>query len=191
MAKRNFGGRGMRGRSGGSGRNSGPARAGDERVPRGAHAGREVVAAVKEAVTPVVKDAGLYLENLRMRGGARAVLEVIVDLPGGPGGVGSDALAEVSRAISARLDEANVIDGAYVLEVSTPGIDRPLRDARQFSRAEGHLVDVTLTDGTVLSGRVKAAEGDTVILCIDGSERPVALADVKRGAMQPEFGQKE
>src|SRR5699024_10468537 len=99
-------------------------------------------AQVEELLEPVVAGAGLHLEGVQVSGASRRrLVRVTVDLPDGPGGVGSDLLAEVSRAVSSRLDEAeDLLAGSYLLEVSTPGVSRPLQTARHFRRAQGRLV---------------------------------------------------
>src|SRR5690625_3517160 len=104
----------------------------------------DIQAALQQALSPVVAAEGLYLEQVRLGGHQRKrVVTVVVDLPDGPGGVDSEALTEVSRAVSARMDEVDdVLPGAYELEVTTPGVSRPLTERRHFRRAQGRLVTV-------------------------------------------------
>lgn len=133
---------------------------------------------------PVVAAAGLYLEGVSVSpAGRRTVVRVIVDLPDGPGGVSSDALAEVSRAVSRSLDEAGVLPGPHVLEVTTPGVDRPLTEARHFRRAVGRRVAVTTPTGTT-TGRLDAARADTVL--VDGAE--ISLEEISAARVLVEFG---
>lgn len=149
----------------------------------------DVAATLRAVLEPVVTDAGLYLEDVSTSvAGRRSVVRVVVDLPDGPGGVGSDALADVSRAVSAALDDADVVPGsAYTLEVSTPGISRPLTTARHFRRAQGRLVRLRTASGTV-RGRVVEVAGEGVVVDTEGTHHTVALADITAGTVEPELG---
>jgi len=98
-----------------------------------------------ELLTPVVEGAGAFLEGIRTtRAGKYSTVRVLVDLPDGPGELGLDALTEVSRAVSAALDEADPVKGRYTLEVSTPGAERELSTPRHFRRAVGHDVELAV-----------------------------------------------
>jgi len=148
----------------------------------------EVAAQLRAALEPVVADAGLYLEDVSAsRAGSRSVVRVVVDLPDGPGGVDSDALADASRAISAALDDVDVVKGAYTLEVSTPGVSRPLTTARHFRRAQGRLVRLRTATGTV-RGRVVEVAGEDVVIDTDGTRSAVALGEIESGTVEPELG---
>src|SRR3954451_21966512 len=97
---------------------------------------------VRDALDPLVTAAGYDLEDVSVTAaGRRSVVRVIVDRDGG---VDLDAVAEVSRALSAGLDESDVMGEApYVLEVSSPGVDRALTEPRHWRRAIGRRVRVT------------------------------------------------
>ena len=140
-----------------------------------------------ELLTPVVEGAGAFLEGIRTtRAGKYSTVRVLVDLPDGPGELGLDALTEVSRAVSAALDEADPVKGRYTLEVSTPGAERELSTPRHFRRAVGHDLEVTVeVDGAdvTLTGTVVAADEDSVTLMIDGRQRVLALRDVRQARM--------
>lgn len=127
---------------------------------------------LRGVLDPVVTGVGLYLESVDVAGPPRRrVVRVTVDLPDGPGGVGSDRLSEVSHQVSTALDDVDdVLEGAYLLEVSTPGVERPLTDARHFRRAEGRLVTVQTPDGPV-TGRVRAVDADAVRLELQDRRR--------------------
>ena len=92
---------------------------------------------------PVVRAAGMDLESVRVSpAGRRRLLRLVVDADGG---VGLDAIAEVSREVSARLDASGVMgEVPYTLEVSSPGVDRPLTEPRHWRRAQGRLVSAPL-----------------------------------------------
>jgi len=148
----------------------------------------DVAAELRSVLEPVVTDAGLYLEDVSVSAaGRRSVVRVVVDLADGPGGVGSDLLTDVSRQVSTALDDVDVVAGAYTLEVSTPGVTRPLTTARHYRRAEGRLVRLRTTSGAV-RGRVLAVDGEDVVIDTEGTRQVVALSDITSGTVEPELG---
>ena len=140
-----------------------------------------------ELLAPVVEDAGAFLEGVETtRAGRYSTVRGLVDLPDGPGDLDLDALSEVSRAVSAAVDEADPVKGRYTLEVSTPGAERALSTPRHFRRAVGHDVELVVEDDgvdAVLTGTVTAADEDSVTLQADGRERVLALDDVRQARM--------
>ncbi len=130
------------------------------------------------------------LEELTVeRVGRRDKVSVIVDADGG---ANLDAIAEVSTAVSAALDEHDdIASSPYVLEVSSPGVDRPLTLPRHWRRNRDRLVAVELTDGTTLTGRVHGSDENTVTLDVDGEERDIALPSVRRAIVQVEFAPRD
>lgn len=144
---------------------------------------------VRDVVAPVVDAAALSLEDVHVSpAGRRTVVRVVVDLDADAvGSLDSDSLAAVSRGISAALDAADPVKGAYVLEVSTPGTDRPLTEPRHYRRARTRLVRLTLRDGSVVAGRLTDADDATLVLDVDGTPATVALADLVSGVVEVEL----
>jgi ribosome maturation factor RimP len=149
---------------------------------------------VRDLIEPVLAEAGYDLEDLSVRQiGRRHQLRVTVD---GDGGVNLDIMADLSRAIADALDEAEesgpeVIAGEYQLEVSSPGVDRPLTLPRHWRRAAGRLVSVKVRDGAQVTGRVIAA-GETEVTLEIADKKTVRtetfpLADLGPGHVQIEF----
>jgi len=159
-------------------------------APAAAHAqAREHLLQLLE---PIVAGAGYDLEDVVVTAaGRRSLVRVTVDADGG---IDLDAVATVSRLVSDALD-ADAVDpaspralaNAFVLEVSSPGVDRPLTEPRHWRRAAGRLVE-TEADGRRLVGRVVAADDAGVTLELEGgAHRDIAWSDLGRGKVQVEF----
>ena len=155
-------------------------------------------ARLAELVRPAVTAAGYDLEDLTVTAaGRRSVVRVVVDKDGG---VTLDDVADVSRALGDALDAADEAAGSsagpsllgpsYVLEVSSPGVDRPLTEPRHWRRGATRLVTASLTDGTSVTGRITSADDDAVHLDVDGAERVLPHAELVSGAVQVEFARK-
>ena len=136
---------------------------------------------VRTALEPVVTAAGFDLEDVAVTAaGRRSVIRVIVDRDGG---VDMDAIAAVSRVVSDALDNSDATgDSPYTLEVTSPGVDRPLTEPRHWRRAAGRLV----VAGDI-RGRVVGADDTAVTLLVDGTERVVPYTDLAPGKVQIEF----
>lgn len=102
-----------------------------------------------------------------------------------------DTVAELSRSAAGLLDATRDIGGSYIMEVSSPGVDRPLTSEKHFRRAQGRKVDLALTDGTQLTGRVaETCDGTVNVVVRDGRDwnvRPIPLSDVVKAVVQVEF----
>ncbi|HEX2804681.1 MAG TPA: ribosome maturation factor RimP, partial [Kineosporiaceae bacterium] len=141
---------------------------------------------VRSLAGPAAASAGLVVESVTVTpAGRRRVLRVIVDLPDDAvGGVPMEAVATASKALSEALDDSTVMGGApYVLEVSSPGVDRPLTERRHWLRARGRLVRATLADSSELTDRLGVVDDGGVLL---GSVR-VAWAQLRKGRIEIEF----
>jgi ribosome maturation factor RimP len=151
---------------------------------------------------PVVRAAGMDLESVRVSpAGRRRLLKLVVDADGG---VGLDAIAEISREVSVHLDVSGAMgEVPYTLEVSSPGVDRPLTEPRHWRRARGRLVSAPLAvaggDGPgraeaprrrppTIQGRILVAGDTSVTLDIDGDQVELDYAELGPGQVQVEFG---
>jgi ribosome maturation factor RimP len=134
---------------------------------------------VEAMVRPVVEAAGLELvEATLVREQGRRILRVTVDREGG---VDLDAIGEVSERVSRRLDLEGFDPGPYSLEVSSPGVERPLREPRQFARAVGERVKVRLraAEGSrSLEGVLAGATPEEIRLATDEGERAFPYDDI-------------
>jgi ribosome maturation factor RimP len=140
-------------------------------------------------LAPVVSGAGAELEDVSVsRAGSRSVVRVVIDRDGG---IDLDGVADVSHAVSAALDaDPDAMPGTFVLEVTTPGVDRPLTQPRHWRRAKGRLVAVTRRGAGPLTGRVSSADDEGAVLVgadLPGGQVSVSYADVSRAVVQVEF----
>ena len=107
------------------------------------------------------------------------------------GGIDLDLIADISRQVAELLDNSPLADeivGTYVLEVSSPGTDRPLTEEKHWRRAERRLVEATLADDSVVTGRIVRTDAGVVeIEQADGEVRAVPLSSLRRGLVQLEF----
>ena len=129
---------------------------------------------------------GLDLEAVDLsKAGKRSVLRVAVDKDGG---VSLDDIAEATREVSRLLDESDVMgEQPYTLEVSSPGVDRPLTLPRHWRRNAGRLVKVTRVEGEPVTGRITASDEESATLDVDGSAVQVRYDEVRKAKVQIEF----
>ena len=117
-------------------------------------------------ITPAIEGLGFELVRLRLMGGNTPTLQIMADKP--EGGIEVDDCAAISTAVSAVMDVEDPIEDAYVLEVSSPGIDRPLTRLKDFDIWEGHEARIEtfeLIDGRRrFKGLLRGTEGDEVLI---------------------------
>ena len=133
---------------------------------------------------------GLDLEAVELtQAGKRRVLRVAVDKDGG---VTMDDVAEATRVISDLLDDDDAMgQSAYTLEVSSPGIGRPLTLPRHWRRNQGKLVKVVLLDGDPVEGRIRESDEESVVVDTKAGPQKLAYAQIKRAKVQVEFKRAE
>ena len=121
-----------------------------------------------ELINPVLNELSLELVDLELRGNDRKrILRIFVYQPGG---VTLDMCVTASRQIAGILDRVDAIPGKYVLEVSSPGLDRPLKTSRDFERNLGEKVKIVLqTDNIEKISRIGAVDGELITMQ-DGEE---------------------
>ncbi|WP_033262541.1 ribosome maturation factor RimP [Amycolatopsis vancoresmycina] len=148
----------------------------------------ELASRLQPIVAEAVTAAGFDLDSFEVQqAGRRQLVKVVVDADDG---VGLDEVAEVSRKVSAALDENDhVLASAYTLEVTSPGLDRPLTQARHWRRARFRLVKVTPADGAAFIGRVGHAGEHAARVLEGGKIRDVRYADVAKAVVEIEFKQ--
>ncbi|MEU9335404.1 ribosome maturation factor RimP [Streptomyces sp. NPDC048290] len=151
---------------------------------------------LRELLEPLVTSQGLDLEEIAVDSvGRKRVLRVVVD---SDTGADLDQVADVSRALSAKLDETDAMgDGEYTLEVGTPGAERPLSEPRHYVRATGRLVRFQLAGDTEVVARVLAVDEDGLDTEVPGvkgrkpSARRLRFTEIDKARVQVEFGRKD
>jgi ribosome maturation factor RimP len=139
-----------------------------------------------EELTAPIGALGLDLEAVDLTSaGKRRVLRVAIDKDGG---VTMDDIADATREVSRVLDETDLMGAqAYTLEVSSPGVDRPLTLPRHWRRNAGRLVKVVLREGDPVTGRITSTDDDGAVLDVEGTQRRLEYAEVKKAKIQIEF----
>jgi ribosome maturation factor RimP len=144
---------------------------------------------VEALVRPVVESAGLELvEVVFGKESGRRILRVTIDRDDG---VDLDTISVVSDKISRRLDLEGFAPGPYSLEVSSPGIERPLHGPRDFQRKVGELVKVKVTGAATYLGRLASADDDGIVVETDAGEVRIAYGDVASARTVFEWGGKK
>lgn len=153
--------------------------------------------AVEAAVLPILRAHGVDMVDLAFKTEQGSwVLRVTIEMPDASepgGGLTLDVLSEVSRDLSSALDVSELIPQRYNLEVSSPGLDRPLRSPAEYRRFAGKLAKVYLSrpapDGQrVLRGILAAADDEQLTVEVDGRPLTVPFADISRGHLVFEMG---
>jgi ribosome maturation factor RimP len=147
-----------------------------------------------ELVTPAVREAGFYLEDIHIATpGSHRIVTCIVD---GDSSLNLDQVTSASRVISELLDEAEFMgETPFTLEVTSPGVDRPLTLPRHFAKNNDRLLKVIRMDGSEVIGRIASNTDDSVTLVVslkkESREEVISLTDIKRALVEIEFSRKD
>lgn len=150
--------------------------------------------AITELISPAVTEAGFFLEEVQIASpGSHRIVTCVVD---GQTPLNLDQVTVASRAISELLDTAEFMgETPFTLEVTSPGVDRPLTQVRHWTKNLTRLIKVTLSDGTITIGRLTEFNEVNAKLVenIKGriKEHTVAFADIKRAVVEIEFNRKD
>jgi ribosome maturation factor RimP len=149
---------------------------------------------ISEHITPALHQSGYFLEDVNLVSpGQHRIVTVIVD---GESALNLDQVTVASKLVSELLDDAAFMgETPFTLEVTSPGIDRPLTLPRHFAKNNDRLLKVTKTDGTVVTGRILSNTDTEVTLVVtekkEVKEVTVAIADIKRAQVEIEFNRKD
>lgn len=156
---------------------------------------------LKNFLAPTVEQQQLFLEDIEIKmAGANRTVHVIVDLPEGEaGGVSLDRISDVAHALSEAMDSDPHDDGRpYSLEVSSPGVSRPLTEPRHWRRNVGRMVSVNVLTGDDVKGRLVSVEADGITLIPElpvkkgmkakqGEQTTLPFANIRKGRVEVEF----
>ena len=149
---------------------------------------------ISELITPALQKAGYFLEDVNLvNPGQHRIVTVIVD---GEAGLNLDQVTVASKLVSELLDEASFMgETPFTLEVTSPGIDRPLTLPRHFTKNVDRLLKVTKNDGVVVIGRIQSNTENDVTLEVtekkEVKEVVITLAEIKRALVEIEFNRKD
>ena len=149
---------------------------------------------ISELITPALQKAGYFLEDVNLVSpGQHRIVTVIVD---GETGLNLDQVTVASKIVSELLDDASFMgETPFTLEVTSPGIDRPLTLPRHFAKNVDRLLKVTKTDGLVITGRIRSNSENALTLEVtekkEVKEVVIALAEIKRAMVEIEFNRKD
>ena len=149
---------------------------------------------ISELVTPAVSDQGFYLEDVHVATpGSHRIVTCIVD---GDASLNLDQVTTVSRVISELLDEALFMgETPFTLEVTSPGVDRPLTQPRHFAKNVDRLLKIVKLDGSEVAGRILSNTDHDVTLTVtvkkETIEQTVSLSEIKRAVVEIDFNRKD
>jgi ribosome maturation factor RimP len=139
---------------------------------------------VAAAITPVIESLGFYVEDIAITSaGKRSMLTVIVD---GDTHLSLDQVTVATKAISEIVENLPTLgNNPFTLEVTSPGLDRPLTKPRHWQKNKDRLIKIVLNDGKEIKGRIK----DSTQTAVTVDEKIINFADVKRATLEIEFKQ--
>ena len=149
---------------------------------------------ITDLISPAVTEAGFFLEEVQIASpGSHRIVTCVVD---GQTPLNLDQVTVASRVISELLDTAEFMgETPFTLEVTSPGVDRPLTQPRHWTKNLTRLIKVTLSDGTITTGRLTEFNDvdATLVENIKGrlKEHTVTFADIKRAVVEIEFNRKD
>ena len=139
-----------------------------------------------DLLEPLFRGRGLEIYDLTYGGG---VLRIIVDKPGG---VCLDEVADASKVASRLLDDSDLVTGRYTLEITSPGLERPLRQPDHYARAVGEIISVKLgpqVEGERrIQGVLMECDDDGITVKVDGVFHQMAFADITKARTVFEWG---
>jgi ribosome maturation factor RimP len=149
---------------------------------------------IAQLVTPAVEAQNLFLEDVLVTSpGKHRIITCIVD---GPATLNLDQVTAVSRAISELLDEAPFMgETPFTLEVTSPGVDRPLTAPRHFVKNQGRLLKIVKVDGVTVTGRIEESTENSVTLSYTEKREEkrieIQFTEIKRATVEIEFNRKD
>lgn len=145
----------------------------------------EVIERLEGIIRPLLEREGAELVDITLGGGKRRrALRIYADRPGG---ITIDECARLNRLIGGMLDAEDPLEGSYVLEVSSPGLDRVLKTDRDFGRSVGQKIRIILSTGAVHVGILRGAAGDTILLEVGGKAVSFDRKSIAKANLEVDF----
>ncbi|MSS70788.1 MAG: ribosome maturation factor RimP [Candidatus Latescibacteria bacterium] len=145
----------------------------------------ELLVRIEQVIRPLLESEAFELVELNLGGSRRRRrLCVFADRPGG---ITLDECARLNRMIGGALEAEDPIEGSYVLEVSSPGLDRLLKTERDFARSTGRKVRVILSSGAVHVGILKACFEEAILLDVSGTSLKLERGAIAKANLEVEF----
>lgn len=139
---------------------------------------------LEEIVSPILSDENVDLVDLQIKGKPGSLIfKIFVDMPGG---ITLDECEKISRRLSDQLDIVDIVSGKYRLEVSSPGLDRPLLNRADFMRNLDRMVNVTFEDSTGLQhfhGKIESVTENSVQIHGKPGKKDIPLSMIKKGML--------
>ncbi|MCC5921893.1 MAG: ribosome maturation factor RimP [Cyclobacteriaceae bacterium] len=125
---------------------------------------------IKAALVDCFPEEDIYLVDIQLGGNAsgKQSLKILIDADSG---LKIDDCATISRCLGAKIEEDEMIPGAYVLEVSSPGVDFPLNDVRQYRKNEGRRIKAVMQDGKEIEGELLVVNDETILMMAETKEK--------------------
>ena len=140
---------------------------------------------LQEIVNPILEEEGLFLVEIVIKGNVNnQKLIVLID---GDEGISIDQCGKVSRQLGNRIEEEDLIKDRYTLEVSSPGLDFPLKIARQYSKNVGRTLMVDLTEGKRVEGKLTRVDESGIRLEIKNEEREYPFHNIQQSKVKISF----
>jgi ribosome maturation factor RimP len=134
----------------------------------------DIRAKIQELVEEITAGSELYIVEIKGTVGKKAnKISILLD---SDTGISIDECAAVSRKLGQKLEEQNLIDTAYTLEVSSPGVDEPLKLARQYTKNIGRDLQVMLNDNSQKKGKLEEVKPDSIVLLIEDKKKKQSQA---------------
>ncbi len=143
---------------------------------------------IERSLLPGAQALGLELVAVELAGGDQTILRVYIDKEGG---VSIQDCAKASHQFSAILDVEDPISSRYTLEVSSPGLDRPLAKPEHFKAVIGHEIKIKMASSVVgrkrFKGELKSANEELIVLEVEGTDYELAFADMEKARLVPTY----
>ena len=151
--------------------------------------GHELISRLRDLLVEPVESHGADLEDVALVGHRdRPVVKVTAD---SDGGLSLDQSADINRSVSQALDESDVMGNrSYIVEVTSPGVSRPLVLPRHWQRNVGRLVRIVFFAGNPVVGRIASADDVAAVVDIEGVEKSFSYSEIKRAVVQVELKQR-